>query len=75
MKYRDGKTPAGIVTGAARENELIRLTTLKAMPDQEIGMQTTVIIGNSTTFIWQNKMITPRGYRAKYDLDQQTTQR
>ena len=41
------------------------------MPDQEIGMQTTVIIGNSTTFIWQNKMITPRGYRAKYDLDQQ----
>ena len=69
MEYRDGKTPAGIVTGAARENEMIRLTTLQAMPDQEIGMQTTVIIGNSTTFIWQNKMITPRGYRAKYDLD------
>ena len=69
MEYRDGKTPAGIVTGATRENEMIRLTTLQAMPDQEIGMQTTVIIGNSTTFIWQNKMITPRGYRAKYDLD------
>ena len=72
MGYRDGKTPAGIVTDATRENEQVRLTTLQDMPDQEIGMQTTVIIGNSTTFIWQNKMITPRGYRAKYDLDQQT---
>ncbi len=69
MGYRDGKTPAGIVTGATRENEQVRLTTLQDMPDQEIGMQTTVIIGNSTTFIWRNKMITPRGYRAKYDLD------
>jgi len=25
-------------------------------------MQTTVIIGNSKTFMWNNLMITPRGY-------------
>jgi precorrin-3B C17-methyltransferase len=30
--------------------------------------ETTVIIGNSTTFTWEGKMITPRGYDDKYKL-------
>jgi precorrin-3B C17-methyltransferase len=38
------------------------------MLDQDIGMQTTVIIGNSATFIFGDKMVTPRGYSAKYGL-------
>jgi precorrin-3B methylase len=28
-------------------------------------MQTTVIIGNSKTHVWNNLMITPRGYENK----------
>ena len=28
-----------------------------------------VIVGNSATFIWQDKMITPRGYSDKYQFD------
>jgi precorrin-3B C17-methyltransferase len=33
-----------------------------------LGMITTVIVGNSSTFIYDGMMINPRGYRSKYDL-------
>ncbi len=68
LRYRDGKTPVGIVTAASRENETICLTTLDRMLEEEINMQSTVIIGNSTTFSWNGYMITPRGYKDKYEL-------
>lgn len=68
LSYRDGTTPVGIVTAATRENEKIVITTLEAMLEQEIGMQSTVIIGNSQTFTWKDLMITPRGYADKYQL-------
>ncbi|CAK8721925.1 Precorrin-3B C17-methyltransferase [Candidatus Electrothrix gigas] len=68
LKQRNPKTPVGIVSGASREHESVCLTTLEKMLDQEIGMQTTVIIGNSATFVFGEKMVTPRGYSAKYGL-------
>jgi len=69
LRYRKKETPVGIVTAASRENEVVTLTTLESMLDEDINMQSTVIIGNSTTFSWNNYMITPRGYRDKYKLD------
>ena len=68
LKYRDPQTPVGIVTAATRENESIILTTLEHMLECEIGMQSTVMVGNSQTYIWNEKMITPRGYSGKYVL-------
>jgi len=68
LKYRSPKTPVGIVTAATRENETISLTTLEKMVECEIGMQSTVMVGNSQTYIWNEKMITPRGYAKKYNL-------
>jgi precorrin-3B C17-methyltransferase len=68
MEYRPPETPAGIVTGAARTNEQVTLTTLSEMTGHEIAMQSTVIVGNSSTFTWRGRMITPRGYGRKYDL-------
>lgn len=68
LSYRDSTTPVGIVTAATRDNEKIVITTLEAMLEQEIGMQSTVIIGNSQTFTWKDLMITPRGYADKYQL-------
>ncbi|MGI6656650.1 MAG: precorrin-3B C(17)-methyltransferase [Desulfobulbus sp.] len=68
LSYRSVETPVGIVNGASREHESVRLSTLAAMLDEEIGMQTTVIIGNSQTFCWRGRMITPRGYDEKYGL-------
>lgn len=68
LEHRSPDTPAGIVTGAGRPHESVRLTILAKMLDEEIGMQSTVIIGNSATFAFQGKMVTPRGYAAKYGL-------
>lgn len=68
LTHRSPETPVGIVTAATRENEKIIITTLAEMLEAEIGMQSTVIIGNSQTFTWNQLMITPRGYRDKYQL-------
>ncbi len=68
MKYRPETTPVGIVKAATRSNETIVITDLKNMLDQEIDMQSTVIIGNSQTFLWNKRMVTPRGYGNKYKI-------
>ena len=68
LAHRAPETPVGIVTAATRENERIVLTTLEKMLENEIDMQTTIIVGNSMTFAWQGFMVTPRGYAAKYAL-------
>lgn len=69
LKHRGPDTPVGLVSGASREHESVRLTTLGGMLDEEINMQTTVIVGNSQTFAWHGRMVTPRGYSGKYGLD------
>jgi len=68
LKHRSPATPVGIVTAATRENEKIVITTLADMLNCDINMQSTVIIGNSQTYAWQDYMVTPRGYSDKYQL-------
>ncbi len=68
LTHRAASTPVGIVTAATRENERIAVTTLADMLDCEIGMQSTVIIGNSQTYAWNDLIITPRGYGNKYQF-------
>ncbi len=68
LAYRRPETPVGIVTGATRPHETVNLTSLQSMLAAEIGMQSTVIIGNSQTFVFGDTMITPRGYTDKYGL-------
>lgn len=69
LEYRAADTPVGLVTSAMRENENIELTTLQALDTDRVGMQTTVFIGNSKTFVYGGNMVTPRGYEGKYKLD------
>jgi cobalt-factor III methyltransferase len=69
LEYRSPITPVGIVKGAYRDNQKVEITTLGDMLTCEIGMLSTVIIGNSTTFVWEGKMVTSRGYHRKYELD------
>ncbi len=68
LSHRSPETPVGIVTAATRADETVVLTTLGAMLEAEIGMQSTVIVGNSNTYRWQDLMVTPRGYESKYKL-------
>ncbi len=70
LQYRSPQTPVGLVKSAYRDRQKIIRTTLKNMLEHEIGMLTTVVIGNSSTFFYDNLMVTPRGYQRKYDLDQ-----
>jgi cobalt-precorrin 5A hydrolase/precorrin-3B C17-methyltransferase len=65
LRYRNSDTPVGIVKAAMRDNEDVIISNLKDMPFEDIDMQTTVIIGNSSTYIWNRWMITPRGYERK----------
>ena len=68
LKHRAPETPVGVVRAAMRENESIVVTNLRDMLNYDIDMQTTVIIGNSRTFVWDNWMITPRGYEKKFKI-------
>ncbi len=69
LNYRSAKTPVGIVSAATREAESVEITTLNKMLDANINMQSTVIVGNSSTFAWNDHMVTPRGYGGKYSLE------
>jgi len=70
LKYREPSTPVAIVKGAYRESQSVALTTLDKMLEHQdmLGMITTVIVGNSSTFSYGGMMINPRGYRSKYEL-------
>ncbi len=68
LELRSPSTPVGIVSRAMRQGQTIRRTTLAQMADQEIDMQTIIIIGNSQTYNFADFLITPRGYLQKYEL-------
>ena len=65
LQVRDSHTPVGYVRQAGREEEEVHITTLEAFDPEEIDMFTIVLIGNSQTYFYDNKMITPRGYYRK----------
>lgn len=62
LEYRSPNTPVGIVKQVGRAGAEAIVTTLKEMLYYEVDMVTTIIVGNSTTRIINQRMITPRGY-------------
>lgn len=66
LRHRRPDTPIAIVKSAYRPKQSIQLSTLENMVACDIGMLSTVLIGNSDTFIQEGLMITPRGYAGKY---------
>lgn len=68
LVHRLPTTPVAIVKSAFRERQTVVLTDLAHLCDHEVGMLTTILVGNSNTFIAAGRMITPRGYTHKYDL-------
>jgi precorrin-3B C17-methyltransferase len=74
LKYRKSTTPVAIIKGAFRESETIVMTDLNDLPNHSdtLGMISTVIIGNSSTYTYKDLMINPRGYKSKYNLEEQT---
>ena len=72
LRYRSPKTPVAIIKGAYRESQTVVITDLQGLLEPEhqqiMGMITTVIIGNTSTFRYRHLMINPRGYKSKYEL-------
>ncbi|VAW86396.1 Cobalt-precorrin-3 C(17)-methyltransferase [hydrothermal vent metagenome] len=67
LQHRKPETPVAIVKSAYRDRQDIQIVRLDEMVDCKIGMLTTVLVGNSSTFLEHGLMITPRGYANKYD--------
>ncbi|MBD2483917.1 precorrin-3B C(17)-methyltransferase [Planktothrix sp. FACHB-1365] len=62
LDARSGNTPVAMVRSAYRCDQEITITTLEQFNPDAVDMLTTVIIGNQSTDIYENWMITPRGY-------------
>jgi len=62
LEHRQGSTPVAIVRSAYRENEEITLTSLDKLLEVSVDMLTVILIGNQSTGVSNNWMITPRGY-------------
>ena len=71
LEHRPADTPVGVVHGAGRDDEAVEIVELGALPDlgetDMIDMTTTVLVGNEETYVWDDRMVTPRGYESKYD--------
>ena len=67
--HRRPDTPVAVVKSAYRPKQRVELTTLDRMSECDIGMLSTVLIGNSNTIVRDGLMITPRGYANKYGAD------
>ncbi len=65
-EHRDPATPVGVVSRAGRSGQRVTLTTLAQAATVEVDMATLVIIGNAQSFVHQGRLVTPRGYLAKY---------
>jgi precorrin-3B C17-methyltransferase len=71
LEHRDPETPVGIVHAAGREDEQVEIVGLEELPELGetglVDMTTTLLIGNEDTYVWDDRMVTPRGYETKYD--------
>ncbi len=59
---RIGTTPVVLARQLGRTDETIQHTTLEDLNPCDVDMLTVVLIGNSTSYASDGKMVTPRGY-------------
>ena len=63
LRRLDPGTVCGAARNIGREGEAAQLMTLKELRDCPADMFTTAFVGNSTTRVIGDRMVTPRGYR------------
>ena len=63
LSKKSSDTPVGIVKSAMRKKQNVIITNLGEVLEHPIDMTTILIVGNSTTFIYDNYMVTKRGYK------------
>lgn len=60
---RGPETVLGVVRDAGRTGQSVSVTTLGDLDPESVDMFTTLIVGNSLTYVVGGRMVTPRGYR------------
>ena len=70
LHHRSPRTPVGFVRQAGREDQQVTLTTLGEFDPEQVDMFTVVIIGNSQSYEYEGRFITPRGYYRKCDSEE-----
>ena len=63
LSKKSSDTPVGIVKSAMRKKQNVTITNLGEVLEHPIDMTTILIVGNSTTFVYDNYMVTKRGYK------------
>lgn len=67
LRHRSPDTPVGIVRNITRAGETVIVDTLAGFDSVDVDMFSLIIIGNSQTVVdAAGRMITPRGYDARY---------
>ena len=67
LEHRSEATPVGIVHDAYRTGQKVTVTDLRHLEEyaERVDMVTIVVVGNSTTYVGQGHLVTPRGYEEK----------
>ncbi len=60
-RIRNLQTPVGIVKTSDNGSE-VRIVSLGELIEEEVDMNTTLLVGNTFTYVDDGKMVTPRGY-------------
>ncbi len=63
LAARPRETPVGLVTDAASRWEKVSVLPLASLDVKDVTENTLLVIGSHASFIYRDKMITPRAYR------------
>ncbi|MGG5369300.1 precorrin-3B C(17)-methyltransferase [Enterococcus sp. AZ196] len=63
QQYKSEDTIVGIAKDVGRKEEKVILTSIADLDETVVDMTTIVLVGNKETYISDNWMITPRGYK------------
>lgn len=69
LANKKGSTPVGIVRSGEGKVD-VTISDLQNLKDHKINMSTTLIIGNSMTYVQDGYLVTPRGYVVKSGIHQ-----
>ena len=63
QQYKSADTIVGLAKDVGRKKEQAILTTIADLDETLVDMTTVVLVGNKETYIFGDRMITPRGYQ------------
>ena len=69
LQTRSADTPVGYVRQAGRPEQDVKMSTLAFFDPEDVDMFTVILIGNSQSYVFDGKMITPRGYYREETMD------